>query len=97
MNTKQFFSVLENIKGGEWEESDTQLLRWTNGDSHYCPITMVCEYETGVHYPVNSWEYAARRLKLPAHVAESLIDAADFKTNNPLRKRLEKVWERKSS
>ena len=58
-----------------WETDKMGWLRTCN--ECFCPLTYVCEKETGIYYDITDWNDAARELDIDMALADHVQQAAD--------------------
>ena|SRR3989344_9358682 len=88
-NTRKFGPILSGkdvvrrlkelkAKGWKFKVFDRIQLKSPTGKSFcYCPITAIVKDDTGRFYNMNSYENAARSIKISPRVAEVVVNAAD--------------------
>ena len=98
MTLDKFFEELAKLKDKPWYNSDhCNSIRYDFREGCMCPITAVCMEVTGIYYPPEDYNNAARRLNLNANLMLTIIDAADYTNDKEevtsARKRILQVLE----
>ncbi len=95
MELKQFYRKLYDL-GMVWQQLGavtSAIRRHKAGVGTWCPITAVAEQETGTHYTIWNWGYAAKAIGLGSGDAQGIVDASDSYVFASTDKRVERQQE----